>query len=78
MVAITTTKTNKRIFSDKTFYVNNIICFHLDKNLYLFKKGLINKINATSLEQLIKLGLEVSKEILINNIKELTMMMIER
>ena len=56
MVAITTSKTNKRIFSDKRFYVNNIISFHLDKNLYLFKKVLINKINATSFGTINKTG----------------------
>ena len=45
------------------------------ENLYLFKRDLVNKINNTTLELLIKLGLDVSKESLeslINNILELT------
>ena len=63
MVTLTTRKTSKRNFSDKTFYVKNIISFRLDMILYLLEKCLIKKINATSLEQLIKLGLEVSEVI---------------
>ena len=39
---------------------------------YLFKSGLINKINSTPIELLLKLGLDESKEALINNILELT------
>ena len=43
--------------------------------MYIFKRDLLNKINNTNLELLIKLGLDqgkVSLEALINNIKELT------
>ena len=43
-------------------YVNNIKSYPHDENLYLFKRDLVNKINYTILELLIKLGLDVSKE----------------
>ena len=82
---MTTTKTSKislNTFDDKRFYVNNIKGYPHDENLYLFKRDLINKIceagsliNNTTLELLIKLWLDVSKESLeslINNILELT------
>ena len=75
---MTTTKTSKislNIFDDKRFYVNNIKSYPHDKELYLFKKDFKKKINATPIELLLKLGLDVSKESLesfINNIKELT------
>ena len=75
---MTTTKTSKislNAFDDKRFYVNNIKSYPHDENLYLFKRDLVNKINIITLELLIKLGLDVSKESLeslINNILELT------
>ena len=75
---IITTKTNKitlNTFDEKRFYVNNIKSYPHDENLYLFKRDLVNKINNITLELLIKLGLDVSKESLeplINNILELT------
>ena len=74
---MTTTKTSKislNTFDDKRFYVNNIKSYPHDENLYLFKRDLINKIKNASLELLIKLGLEldINKDSLINNIKELT------
>ena len=75
---MTKTKTSKislNTFDYKTFYVNNIKSYPHDENLYLFKRDLVNKINNTILELLIKLGLNVSKESLesiINNILELT------
>ena len=62
---------------DKRFYVNNIKSYPLDENMYLFKRDLVNDIcertssvasqagsliNNTTLELLIKLGLDVSKE----------------
>ena len=62
---------------DKRFYVNNIKSYPLDENMYLFKRELVNDIcertssvasqvgsliNNTTLELLIKLGLDVSKE----------------
>ena len=73
---MTTTKTSKislNTFDDKRFYVNNIKSYPHDENLYLFKRDLINKIKNASLELLIKLGLEldINKDSLINNIKEL-------
>ena len=74
---MTTTKTSKislNTFDDKRFYVNNIRSYPHDENLYLFKRDLINKIKNPSLELLIKLGLEldINKDSLINNVKELT------
>ena len=74
---MTTTKTSKislNTFDDKRFYVNNIKSYPHDENLYLFKRDLINKFKNASLELLIKLGLEldINKDSLINNIKELT------
>ena len=45
--SMTTTKTGKisiNIFDDKRFYVNNIKSYPHDKELYLFKKDLINRI----------------------------------
>ena len=62
---MTTTKTSNislHTFDDKRFYVNNIKSYPHDKNLYLFKGDLVNKINNTILEILIKLGLDISKE----------------
>ena len=56
----------------KKINVNNFKSYPQDKNLYLFKGGLIKKINTTSLEQFLDLGLEVNKDKLINNNKELT------
>ena len=64
---MTTTKTSKislNTFEDKRFYVNNIKSCPHDENIYLFKRDLVNKINNTSLELLINLGLDVSKETL--------------
>ena len=72
---MTTTKTSKIIlntFDDKKFYVNNIKSYPHDENLNLFKRDLIKKINDTTLELLIKIGLDVSKKALIDNIVELT------
>ena len=45
----TTTKTSKfrlNTFDGKRFYVNNIKSYPHDENLYLFKRDLVNKINA--------------------------------
>ena len=75
---MTTTKTSKislNTFDDKRLYVNNIKSYPQDENLSLFKRDLVNKINNTTLELLIKLGLHASKESLeslIKNILELT------
>ena len=62
---MTTTKTSKislNTFDDKRFYVNNIKSYPHDENIYLFKRDLVNKIINTTLELLMKLGLDVSKE----------------
>ena len=72
-----TTKTSKRSqssFHDKRFYENNIKRYPHDENLYLFKKDLVNKIIAASLEQLtdLKLDKKDNKDLLINNIEKLT------
>ena len=73
-----TIKISKRSFSnfdDKRFYLNNVKNYPLDENMYLFKRELLNKINNTTLELPIKIGLDVNKEsleALINKIKELT------
>ena len=98
MATIKISKRSLNNFDDKRFYVNNIKSYPLDENVYLFKRDLINKIckrtassvasqagsliKNTTLELLIKLGLDLSKESLeallwepaplINNIKELT------
>ena len=90
MATIKISKRSLSNFDDKRFYVNNIKSYPLDENMYLFKRDLVNKIcertssvvsqtgsliTNTTLELLIKLGLDVSKkplEALINNIKELT------
>ena len=75
---MTTTKTSEislNTFDDKMFYVNNIKSYPHVENLYLFKRDLVNKINNSTLELLVKLGLNVSKvslEVIINNIKEVT------
>ena len=90
MATIKISKRSLSNFDDKRFYVNNIKSYPLDENMYLFIRDLVNEIcertssvasqadsliNNTTLELLIKLGLEVSKEpleALINNNKELT------
>ena len=90
MATIKISKRSFSNFNDKRFYVNNIKSYPLDENIYLIKRDLVNKIckrissvasqagsliNNTTLELLIKLGLDVSKEsleALINNMKELT------
>ena len=64
---MTTTKTNKislNTFDDQKFYVNNIKIYPHDVNLYLFKRDLVNKINAASLD--------IDKGQLTNNILQLT------
>ena len=81
---MTTTKTSKislNIFDDKRFYVNNIKSYSHDENLYLFKRDLIKKIceagsliNTTSTELDNKdiNDNKDNKDLLINNILELT------
>ena len=68
---MTTTKTSKislNIFDNKSFYVNNIKNYPHDKELYLFKRDLIKKINTTSTE----LDNNYNKDLFINNFLELT------
>ena len=70
-----TTKTSKislNTFDDKRFYVNNIKSYPHDENLYLFKRDLIKMI--LEVGSPIKLGLEldINKDLVINNIKDLT------
>ena len=67
----TTKKERLNTFDDKKFYVNNNTSYPHDENLYLFKKDLVNKIcEADSLIK--KASLDGDKDLLINNIKELT------
>ena len=64
---MTTTKTSKislNTFDDERFYVNNIKSYSHDENLYLFKRDLVNKINAASLD--------IDQDQLTKNILELT------
>ena len=64
---MTTTKTIRislNTFDDKKFYVNNIKSYPHDENHYLFKRDLVNKIKAASLD--------LDKDQLSNNILELT------
>ena len=63
---MSTSKTSKRTvnnFDDKRLYVNNIKSYPHDENLYLFKRDLLNELNATSLD--------LDKHQLGNNILEL-------
>ena len=80
---MTTIKTSKRSlnsFDDKRFYVNNITSYPLDENLYLFKRDLIKMIReqaplvVNQSVSPIKLNLELDKDkdLLINNIQDLT------
>ena len=62
-----TSKTSLNYFDIKRFYVTNIESYPLDKNLYLLKRDLINKINTAPDELLIKLDLD--KDTVINNFK---------
>ena len=86
MTTIKISKRSLSNFDDKRFYVNNIKSYPLDENMYLFKRDLVNKIcegasplvpqagsliNNTNLELLIKLGLDVSKELHLTLITDL-------
>ena len=79
MATIKTSKRSFSNFDDERFDVNNIRSYPLDENMYLFKRDLVNKIceqtssvasqagsliNNTTLELLIKLGIDVSKKII--------------
>ena len=79
---MTKTKTSKislNTLDDKRFDVNNIRSYPHYENLYLFKRGLVNKINNNTLELLLKFVLDVSKESLESLIKNILqpLMMIE-
>ena len=67
---MTTTKISKislNTFDDKRFYVNNIKSYPHDENLFLFKRDLINNIHQADPSLF-----NESLEVIINNIKELT------
>ena len=69
-----TNKTSKRSQSnqdDKKFYVKILKSYPHDKNIYLYKECLINKLSFTSLERLVDLWQLADKELLINHIEEL-------
>ena len=71
---MTTTKTSKisvNTFDDKRFYVNNIKSYPHDENLYLFKRDLIKMIRQASVK-LLRRSLDGDKDLLVNNILELT------
>ena len=71
---MTTTKTSKislNIFDDKRFYENNIKSYPHDENLYLFKRDLIKMIHQASVK-LLRRSLDEDKDLLVNNILELT------
>ena len=79
---MTTAKTNKislNTFDDKRFYVNKIKSYPHDENLYLFKRDLVNKIyeagwgTKAKVPSVIKnASLDADKDLLVNNILELT------
>ena len=79
---MTTTKTSKislNTFDDKRFYVNNIKSYPHDENLYLFKRDLIKMIRQASgneqsswFTKLLRRSLDGDKDLLVNNILELT------
>ena len=79
---MTTTKTSKislNIFDDKRFNVNNIKSYPHDENLYLFKRDLIKMIQQASVNEqssrftkLLRRSLDGDKDLLVNNILELT------
>ena len=80
---MTTTKTSRislNIIDDKRFYVNNIKSYPHDENLYLFKRDLIKMIRQASVNEqssrftkLLRRSLDGDKDLLVNNILELTL-----
>ena len=79
---MTTTKRSKislNTFDDKRFYVNNIKSYPHDENLYLFKRDLIKITHQASVNEqssrftnLLPRILDGDKDLLVNNILELT------
>ena len=86
MTTTKTSKISLNTFDDKRFYGNNIKSYPHDENLYLFKRDLVNKIceagwgraslvtptKAKSPSLIKNASLDGDKDLLINNIKELT------
>ena len=52
MASIKNSKRSLNSFADEDFYVYNIKSYPLEKNFFLYKEGLIIKIQAVSLDQL--------------------------
>ena len=50
MITTKTSKISYKTFDDKRFYVNKIKSYPPDENLCLFKRDLVNKINAASID----------------------------
>ena len=86
MTKTKTSKISLNSFDDKRFYVNNIKSYPHDKNLYLFKRDLVKKIceagwgraslvtptKAKGPSQKKNASLDGDKDLLVNNINELT------
>ena len=66
-----TSKISLNTFDDKRFYVNNIKSYLHDENLHLFKRDLIKMIRQASVK-LLRRSLDGDKDLLVNNILELT------
>ena len=72
IVTVNKTKRSLNSFDDKGFCVNNIERYPHDNDLYAFENDLINKAINAPLKLLINFCLIEDKNLLIENIKELT------